>query len=320
MTELAQHDMPRFSVIVPFYNEKENIAELHKRLVKVLRLLPNETELLYVNDASTDGTSEILKKLTGAKIITLRKNSGQSAAFDAGIRESKGEVLITLDGDLQNPPEEIPNVVNTLLQNWESMDYVCGWRKHRKDPSLKRWISLGARFLRGILVKDGVHDAGCSLRAYKRDCFEGLVLQGEMHRFLPALLKWRGFRAGEVVVKHDPRMHGETKYNAKRVVKGFVDMINIWFWRKYQDRPMHIFGLIGILLTTIGSSTLFSLLVLRITLGISLSEKIWPLVGFTFLIAGLQSFMFGIVTDIVTKTYYSSTGERSYRVRSVVQQ
>lgn len=310
--------MPRVSILVPFYNEKENIPELHQKLLNVVRALPGGGELIYVDDGSTDGTDDVLRTLSGATMITLRRNCGQSAAFDAGIQESKGEIVVTLDGDLQNPPAEIPRVVNTLVQNWNQKDFICGWRKHRQDPLLKRWISSGARVLRSVLVKDGVHDAGCSLRAYKRECFEGFVLQGDMHRFIPALLRWRGFRAGEVVVKHNPRKHGKTKYNWKRVAKGFIDMINMWFWRKYQDRPMHIFGLIGIFLTSIGSITLILLLFLRLIYRVSLSEKIWPLFGFVFLITGLQSFMFGIVADIGTKTYYSSTGERAYKVRSVV--
>ena len=261
---------PYYSFIVPVYNEEGNVEKLHAEIVTAAGKLNKPYEVIFVDDGSTDQTLQKLKTLSPIKILVLRKNSGQSAALDAGIKTAQGEILITLDGDGQNNPVDVPK----MLKKLNGFDVVCGWRYKRKDPLAKRFISQGAKFFRSFLVADKVHDAGCTLRIYKRECFSGLDLYGEMHRMIPALLRWRGFSITEKKVSHRPRKHGKTKYSWKRVIKGFLDMINVWFWRKYESRPLHLFGTAGII--TSGASLLLGiyLAVMRLFFNYSLANKI----------------------------------------------
>ena len=227
------------SAVVPVYNEEKNVARLHQELKEALAEIGGFFEIIFVNDGSTDNTLEELKKLKPVKIINFRKNFGQTAAMDAGIKEARGEIVITMDGDGQNDPRDIPLLLEKINEGY---DVVSGWRWQRKDKPMKRFLSRGANFLRKFLVSDNIHDSGCSLKAYRKECFDKVDLYGEMHRFIPAILRWRGFKIGEVKVSHRPRSAGETKYDWKRIPKGFLDMTSVWFWRKYSDRPLHLFG------------------------------------------------------------------------------
>ncbi len=305
--------MMKYSVVVPVFNEAGNVTSLYKEVVDALDKLKKPYEIIFVNDGSTDGTGKKLKKLKPIKIINFRKNFGQSAALDAGIKYAKGEVVITLDGDGQNDPGDIPNLLKKLDDN---CDAVCGWRYKRKDTLAKRFISKGAKKLRGFLVKDGVHDAGCTLRVYKKECFEGLDLYGEMHRMIPALLRWRGFKVCEVKVNHRQRTHGETKYNWRRIIKGFIDMLQVWFWRKYENRPLYLFGTTGLALILLSVLTLVALAIARLFAGYSLSDKIWPLVGLGGLIAGIQFLIFGILADLIIK---NRSGGRYYNIKEIIE-
>jgi hypothetical protein len=198
-------------------------------------------------------------------------------------------------------------------------DEVAGLRWQRKDPLSKKIFSRGANLLRKILIQDKIHDSGCSLKAYRRECFEGVDLFGEMHRFIPAILELEGYRVGEVKVSHHPRVHGVTKYNWKRGVKGFVDMVSVWFWRKYANRPLHLFGGTGIVLSLLGAAILVWMAALKIFYGTSLSEKIWPLVGIFFIMIGVQLFIFGLLADILIKNYYKNQGRMNYSIKEVVE-
>jgi glycosyltransferase involved in cell wall biosynthesis len=247
-----------------------------------------------------------LKKLSDITIVKLRKNSGQSSALDAGLKQAKGEIIITMDGDGQDDPSEIPTLLAKLDGGY---DVVCAWRKKRADSLSKRVVSLGARYLRSILVDDGVHDAGTQFRIYRKECFEDLDLYGEMHRMIPALLKWRGFRVGEVPVHHRARKHGVTKYTTTRIVKGLLDMVYIWFWRKYSQRPLHLFGSLGTLFFIAGSVILTLMLYAKLFWNYALSDKIWPLVGFFFILVGIQLMIAGLqsahmVEMTIKKRYY----------------
>jgi len=286
----------KYSVVVPVFNEEGNVVSLHGEIVEVMKGLEKEYEIIFVNDGSEDGTQEKLLGLSPIKIIEFRKNCGQSAALDAGIEAARGEILITLDGDGQNDPLDIPGLLKRLSEGWE---VVCGWRKRREDSAGKRLVSHVARVLRGVLVDDGVHDAGCTLRVYERACFKGLRLQGEMHRMIPALLKWRGFKVTEMPVNHRARKAGKTKYHSSRIFKGFLDMIGVWFWRRFEDRPMHFFGGLGLVLMGGSSFLLLVLAVARIFFEYHLSNRIWPLVGFSGFLAGLQALMFGVLASMV---------------------
>lgn len=302
------------SVVVPVFNEEKNAGPLHQELVSVLKPLQRNFEIIFVDDCSTDGTQEVLKTLSPIKIIRFRRQFGQSCALDAGIKSAKGDIIITLDGDGQNDPKDIPLLLETLESGW---DVVCGWRFRRQDPWAKRFISKGAKMLRNQLVRDSINDAGCTFRAYRRECFEDLDLYAEMHRMIPALLKWRGFRITDVKVNHRPRTAGMTKYNWSRVFKGFMDMIYIWFWRSYSQRPMHLFGGFGLFFITAGSLLLAVLFVARLFFNYPLADKIWPLVGFFCLILGIQLMLMGLMaahavsTDGRKKYYIDFTVDRS---------
>ena len=228
------------SVVVPFYNEEGNIAELHREIVDTCEESGYDYEIIFVNDGSTDRTDEICRSLAPLKYIQFRRNFGQTAAMDAGIKAATKNLIVTMDGDRQNDPRDIPHMAEYLLK--ENLDVVSGWRRNRKDTLMKRFISRGANALRYMLIHDGIHDSGCSLKVYRKECFKGVNLYGEQHRFIPAILEIKGFKVGEIVVNHRARMSGKTKYNWKRTVKGFVDMISVWFWHKYASRPLHLLG------------------------------------------------------------------------------
>ena len=302
-----------YSVVVPVYNEDGNVVLLHKEILQVMKKLKESFEIIFVNDGSTDDTLNELKKLKPVKIVDLRKNSGQSAALDAGIKLADGEILITMDGDGQNDPADIPNLLKKLNEGY---DVVCGWRHKRKDDFTKRFVSKGARFLRSFLVSDGVHDSGCTLRACHKECFEDLDLYGEMHRMIPSLLKWRGFRMTEIKVNHRPRQKGRTKYNWKRTIKGFLDMLEIWFWRKYESRPLHLFGAAGIALIGLSSLFLLFLAIKRFFFNYSLSDKIWPLIAMTGFITGIQFLIFGLLADLTIK---NRNKKNFYKIKEVIE-
>ena len=308
--------MKKLSIIVPVYNEEENIAQLHKEINDVCKKNNYIYEIIIVDDGSIDKTSEIAKKLAPIKYIRLRKNFGQTAAMDAGIKNAKYDYIITIDGDRQNDPNDIPNLV-TYIEKYD-FDVVAGWRKKRKDNILKKIISKGANFLRGFIVHDGIHDSGCSLKIYKKECFDHVTLYGEMHRFIPAILKIKGFKIGEIVVNHRPRLAGKTKYNWKRTIKGFIDMIGVWFWNKYAVRPLHLLGGLGILFIISGIiSSVFT--ITEFIKGKSLSDSVWPLLTAFLFITGMQLFVFGLMADIISKNYYETTKDQPYSIKEIIE-
>jgi glycosyltransferase involved in cell wall biosynthesis len=304
------------SVVVPLFNEEENVQELHKRILEACQKLGKTFEIIFINDGSRDKTVENCQGLSPLKLIDFRKRFGQTAAFDAGIKESRGEVVITMDGDLQNDPADMQLLLSEMEKGY---DAVSGWRAKRKDPIMKKVFSRTANLLRKILIQDKIHDSGCSLKAYRRECFQDVDLFGEMHRFIPAILELQGYKVGEVVVSHHPRIHGKTKYNWKRGVKGFVDMISIWFWRKYANRPLHLFGGSGIIFSFIGFAVLLWMAVEKVIFHASLSEKIWPMMGVFLVMIGIQLFIFGLLADILIKNYYKERKTMNYSIKEIVE-
>lgn len=308
---------PWLSVIVPLYNEEGNVAELHRKILEAVQKLGRPFEIIFIDDGSRDKTLEEARKLTPLKLIIFRKNFGQTAAFDAGFKAAEGEIVITLDGDLQNDPDDIPLL---LAKMDEGYDVVSGWRHKRQDPWSKKIPSRIANLLRKFLIHDNIHDSGCSLKAYKRECFKDVDLFGEMHRFIPAILQLEGYRVGEVKVSHHPRVHGVTKYNWKRGFKGFVDMISIWFWRKYSHRPLHLFGASGVVLSFVGGIILLWMAVEKLYFGESIAERLWPLVGIFFMLVGIQLFISGLLADIAVRNYYQVRHRMNYNIREIRQQ
>lgn len=308
--------MKSISIVVPIFNEEGNVEKLHKEIKDVCENEHFDYEIIFIDDGSKDKTVEIAKTLSPLKLIQMRKNFGQTAAMDAGIKAATKDLIVTMDGDLQNDPSDIPHMIEYLEEH--NLDIVSGWRKNRKDTFMKRFTSRGANLLRHIIVKDSIHDSGCSLKVYRRDCFEGINLYGEMHRFIPAFLMIKGFTVGEVVVNHRPRTSGVTKYNWKRTFKGFVDMIGVWFWHKYAVRPLHLLGSAGIVSIFVGCAFGVWSVVIKL-FGGNLSSYMQPLLAVLFLITGLMMFIFGLMSDMLMRIYYGNEIGSSYSVKSITE-
>jgi glycosyltransferase involved in cell wall biosynthesis len=300
------------SVVVPVRDEVGAIAEVHREITTALHDRPHE--IVIVDDGSSDGTAEVLASLRPAVIVTLARGFGQTSALDAGIRVASGEIIVTLDGDGQNDPADIPMLVDVLAEGW---DVVSGWRRRRQDPAMKRLSSRAAGVVRRALIDDGIHDSGCTLKAYRADCFDDLDLYGELHRFIPGILVWQGRRVTEREVAHRPRTTGRTKYDWRRGVKGFLDMLSVWFWRKYAQRPQHLFGGLGLLMLLAGFVLTGSLATLRLLGVIRLANSVLPLAGFFLLMSGTLLLIFGLVTDVLFRTHHRVHGVRPYFVRSI---
>lgn len=300
------------SVVIPIYNEAENIAALHHEVVKVCIENDIGFEIIFVDDCSTDQTQMILKGLFPVKVVQFRRQFGQTAALDAGIKASKYDYIVTMDGDRQNDPADIPRLI-FYLKNQE-LDIVSGWRRKREDKFMKRFFSRTANVLRRIILNDGIQDSGCSLKIYKKECFETVNLYGEMHRFIPALLKIQGFKVGEIEVNHRARTAGRTKYKWTRSVKGIIDMFSVWFWKKYAVRPLHLLGGVGLGLFFL--SFIFGIITIRDFLrGQDLSDTLWLILTlFTFLI-GLLILISGLMMDILIKTYFEKSGNKYYIIK-----
>ncbi|HHH12506.1 MAG TPA: glycosyltransferase [Candidatus Moranbacteria bacterium] len=305
---------PEISFVVPLHNEEGNVRELHRQIVAAGKDLGKSFEVIFVDDGSRDKTVENLRDLSPLKLIIFRRNFGQTAAMDAGIKAARGRVIITLDGDLQNDPADSELLLRKME---EGFDVVSGWRHKRQDDLMKKFFSRGANLLRKILLSDSIHDSGCSLKAYRRECFEGVDLYGEMHRFIPAVLEMDGWRVGEVKISHRPRRSGVTKYNWKRAVKGFVDMVSIWFFRHYSARPLHFFGGAGILLGLLGGGILLWMLVEKVFFGAAIADRLWPLVGVFLTLAGIQFFIFGLLADMILKNNFKLRGRMNYSIKEV---
>ena len=301
------------SVVVPIYNEEGNVVKLHEEILEICKGGGYDYEIIFINDGSSDKTDELCRSLIPLKYICFRRNFGQTAAMDAGIKAATKEFIVTMDGDGQNDPTDIPCMLNYLLE--KNLDMVSGWRKNRKDTFMKRFISRGANLLRYLFVHDGIHDSGCSLKIYRRECFNGINLYGEQHRFIPAILKIKGFTVGEIVVNHRERRSGKTKYNWHRTVKGFVDMISVWFWNKYAARPLHLLGGFGVLFFAFGVACgIWSIIIYM--LGYKMSNNIMPpILTIFFVIMGGIMFIFGLMSEILIKIYYGMQVDTPYSIK-----
>jgi glycosyltransferase involved in cell wall biosynthesis len=308
------------SIIIPAYNEKDNIEPVYRELKGILPKTGHPYEILFIDDGSTDQTFQKMKSLqfedNSVRIIKFRKNFGQSAALQAGFDYASGNILITMDSDLQNDPRDIPALIEKMER--EDFDVVCGWRYNRKDPFLKKIFSKMANSLRKFLTREIIHDSGCTLRSYRKECVVDLQIYGELHRYIPAILQWKGYRIGELEVSHRERIYGLSKYNWQRLTKGFLDLIVIAFWQKYSTRPMHIFGGVGIILGLTGFFISVYLVTERLFFGMGLSDRPLFIVGIFMIVIGVQFFAFGILADIMLKLYHYENGRKNYLVEQVV--
>lgn len=307
----------KISVVIPVYNEAGNLKALDAELKAVLEKLGRPAEVIYVNDASSDGSLAELSALSGVTVITLRRRYGQATALGAGFTHATGDVIISMDGDGQNNPADIPLLLSTLES--QQLDVVAGWRKVRSDKQGIRVLTRIGRALRHLLIKDTVHDTGCTLRAYRAEAAKSLNLTGEMHRYILALLNWKGFSIGEVVVNDRARLHGTSKYGYSKAVRGFIDLIYIWFIYKYSERPLHLFGYMS--LTSFGFGIVSACFTFydRIVLGLHINRDGWFFLTFFFFIMAIMLFSFGIIIDLLMRIYLNtSPNERPYYVRDVL--
>lgn len=306
---------PKFSVIICVYNEEDNITPLNKRINEALKGL--DFEIVYVDDGSTDSTLRQIKGLNDEKVVLveLRKNFGQSSALYAGIEIAKGEYLVTMDGDLQNDPSDIPMMLEMAIK--EDWDLVAGVRKNRQDGMFLRKIpsKIANSIIRsstGVKIKD----YGCTLKVFKCDLAKSIGLYGELHRFIPVLASLEGARITQVDVKHHAREFGKSKYGINRTFKVVSDLLLMLFFKKYMQKPMHLFGGIGLVLSFIGILINLYFLILKIS-GQDIWGKPMLLLGILMLIAGIQLITVGVIADILMRTYYESQNKRPYKIRKI---
>lgn len=312
MQNIQEDDKIMFSVVIPLFNEEKTLEELHKRIVLSLQPLSDSFELIFVDDGSTDNSFGVLKALhqkdNRVKAIRFRKNFGKSAALSTGFREAKGETVITIDADLQDLPEEIPALIKKMD---EGFDLVSGWKMKRKDPFLRKIASWLFNIVTSFYTGVKIHDFNCGLKSYRREVIKEMVLYGELHRYIPAIANWKGFKVGEVKVNHQPRMHGKSRYGTERYLRGLFDLLTVIMLTKYPEKPLHFFGLLGTVLSLAGLAINIYMAALRIS-GKWISNRPILLLGILLLILGIQFIFFGLMGELIV---FSSQKETSYAIR-----
>ncbi|MBQ4513137.1 MAG: glycosyltransferase family 2 protein [Anaerolineaceae bacterium] len=308
------------SVVVPVYNEYENIPLLCDAVRKALDGLEKDWELILVNDGSKDNSMDALKEAAAAdpvhvKVIGLRRNFGQTAAIAAGVDHAIGEIIVLMDADLQNDPSDIPAMLAKLDEGY---DLVSGWRKDRKDPFLRSFISRIANKIICKVTGVNLHDYGCTLKAYRREVITGFRLYGEMHRFIPAFANTFGAKIVEMPVKHHPRVLGKSKYGFERIIKVILDLITVKFLSSYADKPIYLFGGAGLGLSGISFLVLLFLGVRRIFWGVSVMASPLFMLAIMVFIMGFLSILMGLIAELLVRTYHESQGKTVYHIREMI--
>ena len=308
------------SIAIPIYNEAGSIGLLYEKVRVAMEKQARPWELILINDGSTDGSSELLDELATkdprVKIVHFRRNFGQTAAMMAGFDFAAGDIIIPMDGDLQNDPEDIPLLLEKLD---EGFDVVSGWRKDRQDNAIKRNApSIMANRLISWVSGVRLHDFGCSLKAYRREVMEGVRLYGEMHRFLPIYASWHGAKIAEVVVRHFARQHGSSKYGLERVLKVIADLVTVKFLDRFQQKPMYLFGGAGLIFLIISALTFLLAVVFKffVTPAKAFVETPLPLITAVAGSAGVMCILMGLLAEMLVRTFYESQGKRVYLVRA----
>ncbi len=303
------------SIVVPLYNEQDNVVLLTEKIHESLQ--GYSYEIVYVDDFSTDKTRKVVKEMNDNQVhlIELKKNYGQSLALAAGIDYAKGEYIITMDGDLQNDPSDIPSMLEYAVSG--EYDVVTGIRQKRKDSLVKKIPSKIANFLVRRVTKLDIKDNGCALKVFTKDIAKGLNLYGEMHRFITLLAHLEGGQIKQVPVKHHARHAGVSKYGLERVFKVVADMMLLLFIRKYFQRPIHLFGIFGVLLIILGIFVNIYLLIVKLGFGEDIGSRPLLIFGMMFILGGIQLFTIGIVMELLIRTYYESQQKRPYRVKKI---
>jgi glycosyltransferase involved in cell wall biosynthesis len=317
---MTQTKKEMISVLIPVFNEEDNIPPLYEKLTSVLERIGNDYEVIFIDDGSSDETLNLLrpicKKDPRIKFISLSRNFGQTSALSAGIDFSKGKIIIPMDGDLQNDPEDIPALLQKIEEGY---DVVSGWRKDRKDPFLKRRLpSIIANKMISFIGGVRLHDYGCTLKAYRKDILKNIKLYGEMHRFIPVYAKWVGARVSEIPVHHFPRKFGSSKYGVKRVFKVILDLMVVKFLLSYSQKPIYVFGGMGFLMILGAFLAGGYAVYLKLFKGVSFILTPMPILCIFLLVLGFLSILMGFLAEVLIRTYYESQGKTTYQIKEML--
>lgn len=307
------------SIIIPVYNEEESLPYLYRKLKPVMDGLKSPYEIIFVDDGSSDSTVKILEEMQKndgkVVVISFRRNFGQTAAIAAGFDYSKGDVVITMDADLQNDPGDIP----LLLEKIEGSDVVSGWRKERRDAFFSRRLpSIVANGLISYVTGVRLHDYGCTLKAYRKEVIKNIKLYGEMHRFIPAIASWVGAKITEVETRHSPRLYGKSKYGISRTIRVILDLITVKFLQSFSTRPIHAFGPPGLLMGGAGSLLALYLLFEKFIRGKSIGTRPLLLLSVLLMILGVQLIVMGLLGEMLARVYHESQGKPIFVVKKVL--
>jgi glycosyltransferase involved in cell wall biosynthesis len=305
------------SVVVPLLNEQGSLDELYREIAAALEPRGEPFEIVFVDDGSTDGSFSVLSGLhaehTNVVVVRLRRNFGKAAALQAGFLEARGDVIVTIDADLQDDPAEIPQLLAKLD---EGFDLVSGWKTRRNDPFLRRLFSRIFNWTTGVISGVRLHDVNCGLKAYRAEVVQGMRLYGELHRFVPVLAAYQGYRVAEIPVNHRPRQHGRSRYGPERYMRGFFDLLSVTFMGRYRYRPLHLFGGIGVLMGAVGFVVLLYLTVLWFW-GAGIGTRPLLTLGVLLMVVGIQFVSLGLISELITSQHEERIGERERTERMV---
>jgi len=311
----------KLSIVVPVYNEEKNLPELFEQIVAAMQPLEMDWDVTFVDDGSRDASVEVIRQLheqapERVRMVVFRRNYGQTAAISAGINQSDGDIVILMDADLQNDPADIPLLLEELDKGF---DVISGWRKNRQDNQLTRNLpSHMANRLISSSTGVHLHDYGCTLKAYRREILQSINLYGEMHRFIPVYAKEAGGKISEVVVHHHPRKHGKANYGLERTIKVILDLFTVQFLTKFSQKPIYLFGGVGLGLMVISFALFLWLAIRRIVAAVSVLGSPWFQISVMMFILGFLAMLLGLIAELVMRTYYESQDKKTYAIREVV--
>jgi glycosyltransferase involved in cell wall biosynthesis len=298
------------SVVVPLFNEERSLEALYREIADVLDQQGQPYEVIFVDDGSTDGSLAVLGQLhsetTNVVVVQLRRNFGKAAALQAGFLEARGDTIVTIDADLQDDPSEIPQLLAKLD---EGVDLVSGWKTRRNDPWTRRLFSRLFNWATGVVSGVRLHDVNCGLKAYRAEALRGMRIYGELHRFIPILATYRGFRVAEIAVNHRPRQHGRSRYGPERYLRAFFDLLSVTFMGRYRHRPLHLFGGIGLLMGAVGFVILLYLTALKLW-GEGIGHRPLLTLGVLLVVVGIQLVSLGLLSELITSQHEERMRER----------
>jgi glycosyltransferase involved in cell wall biosynthesis len=300
------------SIVIPLFNERDNLEPLLARLEEIMSQLNRRYEIIFVDDGSTDGSFQVLERLYAehdvVKAVQFRKNHGKSAALAVGFQQASGEIIITMDADMQDDPAEISNLLEKLEEG-EGYDLVSGWKFKRQDPLSKTLPSRLFNRVTSLISGIKIHDFNCGLKAYRREVTDTISVYGELHRYLPVLAYWKGFRIGEIKVRHHPRLHGRSKFGGGRFIKGFLDLLTVTFLTKFTRRPMHLFGVLGLVLFLAGLVANLHLTWLWLH-DVGIGHRPLLFLGILLVIVGIQFLLMGFIGEMITSQHQNQDKDK----------